>query len=138
LDWTNGKNIESLMAMVGGYPYLVRLAFYHLVGKGGLEGDLEQLLQQAPTEAGIYHEYLKQFVLVLQDEPELQDAFYEVINVTTYVQLEPALACKLQSMGLINLEGDRSTVGCELYRLYFRQYLKKSERLNNNCVEQLF
>ncbi|MFS0517495.1 AAA-like domain-containing protein [Nostoc sp. UIC 10607] len=138
LDWTDSKNVESLMAMVGGYPYLVRLALYHLVGKGGLEGDLEQLLQQAPTEAGIYHEYLRQFVLVLQDEPGLQDAFYEVINATNYVQLEPALAYKLQSMGLINLEGDRSTPACELYRLYFRQYLKKSDSLNNNCVEQLF
>ncbi|AUB37367.1 putative ATPase, archaeal AAA+ ATPase superfamily [Nostoc flagelliforme CCNUN1] len=138
LDWTDGKDAESLMAMVGGYPYLVRLALYHLVGKGGLEGDLEQLLQQAPTEAGIYHEYLRQFVLVLQDEPELQNAFYEVINATNYVQLEPALADKLQSMGLINLEGDRSTVACELYRLYFRQYLKISEILNNNCVEQFF
>ena len=145
LDWTDGKNAESLMAMVGGYPYLLRLALYHLVGKGGLEGDLEQLLQQAPTEAGIYHEYLRQFVLVLQDEPELQNAFYEVINATNSVQLEPALADKLQSMGLINLEGDvydglrlRSTVACELYRLYFREYLKRSETLNNNCVEELF
>lgn len=138
LDWTDGKNVESLMAMVGGYAYLVRLALYHLVGKGGLEGDLEQLLQQAPTEAGIYHEYLRQFVLVLQDEPELQNAFYEVINATNSVQLEPALADKLQSMGLINLEGDRSTPACELYRLYFRQYLKRSETLNSNRVEQLF
>ncbi|MDZ8228204.1 AAA-like domain-containing protein [Nostoc sp. ChiVER01] len=146
LDWTDGKNVESLMTMVGGYPYLLRLAFYHLVGKGGLEGDLEQLLQQAPTEAGIYHEYLKQFVLVLQDEPELQNAFYEVINAINYVELEPALAYKLQSMGLINLESDvydelrlRSTVACELYRLYFQQYLNKSEILNkNNCVERLF
>lgn len=138
LDWTDGKNVESLMAMVGGYAYLVRLALYHLVGKGGLEGDLEQLLQQAPTEAGIYHEYLRQFVLVLQDEPELQNAFYEVINATNSVQLEPALADKLQSMGLINLEGDRSNPACELYRLYFRQYLKKSESLNSNRVEQLF
>ncbi|WP_277883301.1 hypothetical protein [Nostoc flagelliforme] len=61
------------------------------------------------------------------------------------MKLEPALAYKLQSMGLINLEGDvydglrlRSTVACELYRLYFREYLNKSESLNNNCIEQLF
>ncbi len=74
LDWTNGK-VENLMALVGGYPYLVRLAFYHLVGKGGLERDLEKLLQEAPTEAGIYHEYLKQYVLALRDESALQDAF---------------------------------------------------------------
>ncbi|MBE8985666.1 AAA-like domain-containing protein [Nostoc sp. LEGE 12450] len=132
LDWTNSK-IESLMALVGGYPYLVRLAFYHLVGKGGLERDLEKLLQEAPTEAGIYHEYLKQYVLALRDESALQDAFYEVMNTTNYVKLEPVLAYKLQSMGLINLEGDRSTPACELYRLYFRQYLKTSEHFNNGC-----
>ncbi|QHG17432.1 AAA-like domain-containing protein [Nostoc sp. ATCC 53789] len=132
LDWTNAK-VESLMALVGGYPYLVRLAFYHLVGKGGLERDLEKLLQEAPTEAGIYHEYLKQYVLALRDESALQNAFYEVINATNYVKLEPVLAYKLQSMGLINLEGDRSTPACELYRLYFRQYLKTSEHFNNGC-----
>jgi hypothetical protein len=132
LDWTNGK-VESLMALVGGYPYLVRLAFYHLVGKGGLERDLEKLLEEAPTEAGIYHEYLKQYVLALRDESALQDAFYKVINATSYVKLEPVLAYKLQSMGLINLEGDRSTPACELYRLYFRQYLKTSEHFNNGC-----
>ncbi|QLE50185.1 hypothetical protein FD724_20230 [Nostoc sp. C057] len=132
LDWTNAK-VESLMALVGGYPYLVRLAFYHLVGKGGLERDLEKLLQEAPTEAGIYHEYLKQYVLALRDESALKNAFYEVINATNYVKLEPVLAYKLQSMGLINLEGDRSTPACELYRLYFRQYLKTSEHFNNGC-----
>ncbi|MEH2245445.1 AAA-like domain-containing protein [Nostoc sp.] len=132
LDWTDGKDAESLMAMVGGHPYLVRLALYHLVGKGGLERDLGQLLQQAPTEAGIYHEYLRQFVLALGEKPELGNAFYEVINATNYVKLEPALADKLQSMGLINLEGDRSTPACELYRLYFRQYLKTSVQ-NSGC-----
>ncbi|MEH2252110.1 AAA-like domain-containing protein [Nostoc sp.] len=133
LDWTDGKDAESLMAMVGGYPYLVRLAFYHLVGKGGLEGDLEQLLQQAPTETGIYNEYLRQFVLALGDELEVGNAFYEVINATNSVNLEPVLAYKLQSMGLINLEGDRCTPVCELYRLYFRQYLKKTENFNSGC-----
>lgn len=137
LDWTDGKDAETLMAMVGGHPYLVRLAFYHLVGKGGLEGDLGQLLQQAPTEAGIYHEYLRQFVLALPEEPELGNAFYQVISATNYVKLEPALADKLQSMGLINLEGDRSTPACELYCLYFRQYLKTSEDFNNTRVEGL-
>ncbi|MEH2204139.1 MAG: AAA-like domain-containing protein [Nostoc sp.] len=136
LDWTDGKDADSLMAMVGGNPYLVRLALYQLVGKGGLKGDLGQLLQQAPTEAGIYNQSLRQYLLALRDEPELGDAFYEVIN-TTYVKLEPRLAYKLQSIGLINLEGDRSTPACELYRLYFQQYLKKSEHFNNTHVERL-
>ncbi|RCJ17742.1 diguanylate cyclase [Nostoc sp. ATCC 43529] len=137
LDWTDGKDADSLMAMLGGHPYLVRLALYHLVGKGGLQGNLKQLLQQAPTESGIYHEYLRQYILALREEPDLAAAFYQVINVKNHVKLEPALAYKLQGMGLINLEGDRCTPTCELYRLYFGEYLKINENLKNHHVADL-
>jgi GGDEF domain-containing protein len=137
LDWTDGKDAENLMAIVGGHPYLVRLALYHLVGKGGLEGNLRQLLQQAPTEDGIYHEYLRHYVLALQDEPELRSAFYQVVEAKEPVKLEPALGYKLKSMGLVNLESDRCTPMCELYRLYFRQQLNMSEDGNNPRLKQL-
>ncbi len=135
LDWTDGKDADSLMAMLGGHPYLIRLALYHLVGKGGLQGNLKQLLQQAPTESGIYHEYLKQYILALRDEPDLAAAFYQVIDAKNYVKLEPALAYKLQGMGLINIEGDRCTPTCELYRLYFRGHFKNNDQFHPNFVE---
>ncbi|WP_445634068.1 GGDEF domain-containing protein [Nostoc sp. DSM 114161] len=137
LDWTDGEDAHSLMAMLGGHPYLVRLALYHLVGKGGLQGNLKQLLQQAPTESGIYHEYLRQYILALRNQPDLAAAFDRVINAKSYVKLEPALAYKLQGMGLINLEGDRCTPACELYRLYFREHLKINENFNNSCIADL-
>jgi len=137
LDWTNGKDADNLMAMVGGHPYLVRLALYHLMSKGGLQRDLQQLLQQAPTEAGIYNEYLRRYLLKLREEPELGTAFYQVINATAYAKIEPGLAYKLQSLGLINLESDRSTPACELYRLYFREQLTITEDFSNVCVERL-
>ncbi|WP_414564933.1 MULTISPECIES: AAA-like domain-containing protein [unclassified Anabaena] len=127
LDWSDGKDAESLMAMVGGHPYLVRLALYHLVGKGGLERNLQQLLQQAATTAGIYHDYLRQYVLALREEPELASAFYEVITATDDVKLELVVAYKLQSLGLVNLAGDRCTPACELYRLYFRGQINSHE-----------
>ncbi|AFY30890.1 AAA-like domain-containing protein [Calothrix sp. PCC 7507] len=137
LDWTDGKDTENLMKMVGGHPYLVRLALYHLVGKGGLERNLGQLLQQAPTTSGIYHEYLRQYVLTLQQEPELGSAFYEVVKATEPVKLEPVLGYQLKNMGLVNLEGDRFTPMCELYRLYFREQLNMSEDASNPRMEQL-
>jgi GGDEF domain-containing protein len=137
LDWTDGKDAESLMAMVGGHPYLVRLALYHLVRKGGIEGNLQQLLQQAPKADGIYHEYLRQYVLVLRQELALVAAFYEVVKATEAVKLEPVLGYKLKSMGLVNLEGDRYTPMCELYRLYFLEYLNMSEDLTNPRMKQL-
>jgi GGDEF domain-containing protein len=136
LDWTNGSEVERLMAMVGGHPYLVRLALYSLMGKGGLQRDLEQLLQQAPTETGIYNEYLRQYVLALREQPELEAAFAEVIFATSPVKLEPVVAYKLQSMGLVNLQGEYCTPTYELYRLYFRQ-LKARKDGNNSRVNQL-
>lgn len=137
LDWTGGTEAEKLMAMVGGHPYLVRLALYHLVGKGGLERDLGQLLQIAPTEAGIYNEYLMPYVLALREEPELESAFYEVINATDSVKIEPVLAYKLQSMGLVKLEGDRAYPATELYRLYFKAQLRTRQQSENQRIEQL-
>ncbi|MDB9375371.1 AAA-like domain-containing protein [Nodularia sphaerocarpa] len=127
LDWADSQNTDSLMAMVGGHPYLIRLALYHLVGRGGLEGNLQELLQQAATTEGIYHEYLRQYVLVLQGEPELATAFSEVITAINDVKLEAVTAYKLHSMGLVHLEGDRCTPACELYRLYFRGQLHTVE-----------
>lgn len=35
LDWSESKDAETLSALVGGNPYLIRLALYHLVGKRG-------------------------------------------------------------------------------------------------------
>ena len=137
LDWTDGNELERLMAMVGGHPYLVRLALYHLVGKGGLERDLGQILEQAPTETGIYNEHLRQYLLALIEEPDLEAAFYEVIAAPMSVKLEPVLAYKLQNMGLINLEGDRAYPACELYRLYFREQLNTRRQLENAKQEQI-
>ncbi|TVP64292.1 MAG: hypothetical protein EA343_05665 [Nodularia sp. (in: Bacteria)] len=135
LDWADTNNTERLMAMVGGHPYLIRLALYHLVGRGGLEGNLQELLQKAATTTGIYHEYLRQYVLVLRGDSELATAFYEVITAINYVKLEPVIAYKLHSMGLVNLEGDRCTPACELYRLYFRGQLHTVADLA--CVSRL-
>ncbi|MBR8834949.1 MAG: AAA-like domain-containing protein [Stigonema ocellatum SAG 48.90 = DSM 106950] len=137
LDWADGSDAQRLMAMVGGHPYLVRLALYYIMGKGGLERDLGQILEQASTESGIYNDYLRQYVLALREEPELEAAFYEVITATGFVKLEPVVAYKLQSMGLVNLEGDRAYPACELYRLYFREQLNTRHQWENPVPEQL-
>jgi GGDEF domain-containing protein len=137
LDWCDRTEANRLMEMVGGHPYLIRLALYYLVGKGGLPGDLEQLLEQAPTESGIFDEYLRQYVLLLRGEPELAAAFHEVIVTKNPVKLEPVLAQRLQSLGLVNLERDRVYPGCELFRLYFRQQLNYGESTNRDRMEQL-
>ncbi len=137
LDWRDRSHCDRLMGMVGGHPYLIRLALYYLIGKGGLQGDLDLLLQQAPTESGIFDEYLREYVLFLRGEPELAAAFYEVIATSTPVRLEPVLAHRLQNLGLVNLEGDRVYPVCELFRLYFREQLHCGEYTSRDRLEEL-
>jgi hypothetical protein len=113
--------IQPLMQMVGGHPYLLEQAFTHL--KNHPEITLEQLLAEAPTEAGIYASHLRENWLHLRSHPELATAFKQVVTATTPIQLEPISAYQLQSLGLIKLSGNQIEPHCNLYRLYFRQYL---------------
>lgn len=123
MDWAQqvgAKGFAPLQEMVGGHPYLIRLAFYHLVRQGVT---LEELLQDAATDAGIYNVHLRRYLETLKQYPELATALKRVVAATESVRLETMLAYKLYSMGLIKRQGDRVTPRCELYRHYFRDRL---------------
>ena len=133
LDWMDSCNTDKLMAMVGGHPYLIRLALYYLRRNKNDPESLKLLLQQAPTQAGIYNSHLRRYVLILLDDLQLKSVFCELIEANSPQKLEPIVAYKLQSMGLIELDGDNASVACELYRLYFREQLSKLElRFDSN------
>lgn len=116
LDWTDGEQVKQLMDLVGGHPTLVHLALYHLSSG---EITLSQLLQTASTASGIYYHHLQRHWATLQAQPDLAIALYKVMNATEPVPLEPIIAYKLSSMGLIKQSGNKAIPGCELYRQYF-------------------
>ncbi|ARV57837.1 hypothetical protein BZZ01_03590 [Nostocales cyanobacterium HT-58-2] len=124
LDWAKGKmgaeKLAPLIAMIGGHPYLVRVALYQLARR---EISLEQLLQDAPTIAGIYGSYLRHHLANLQGHIDLAEALKRVVTAPASVQLEAITAYKLESMGLVKLEGNQAIPSCELYRIYFREQL---------------
>ncbi|BAY22093.1 hypothetical protein NIES2100_18560 [Calothrix sp. NIES-2100] len=139
LDWAaneeNLKLLASLQAMVGGHPYLVNLALYHLRQS---KMPLEELLQTASTPAGIYSQHLRELLTLLQKEPQLISAMQQVVAVNERVELDAIAAYKLESMGLVQLEGNQARVSCELYRLYFHQQLisKNSTKLFVNLLPE--
>ncbi|MEM9544238.1 MAG: AAA-like domain-containing protein [Cyanobacteria bacterium P01_E01_bin.42] len=116
LNWTRSQ-VRQLMSIVGGHPYLVRLAFYH-IAQGQLE--LNQLVEIAPTEAGIYGDHLRRHLWNLQQHQELAAAFKKVVLSDETVELESVLAFKLHSMGLVGLQGNEVSPRFDLYRTYFR------------------
>ncbi len=116
LNWTEAQ-VAQLMAMVGGHPHLVRVALYKIARE---DISLEQILAEAPTETGIYADRLRLLLWNLEQNPELASAFREVIETDLPVQLKAAIAYKLNSMGLVHLQGNQVSARNELYRQYFR------------------
>ncbi len=128
LDWTK-EQIEQLMALVGGNPYLVQVALHHISGENIT---LDQLLETAVDESGIYSDYLRQQLWNLKQYPELVSALTRVVMSQTPVELEPVQAFKLQSMGLVQGQ-NRVMPSCNLYRQYFSDRLR---RLRLNLIQE--
>ncbi|MDF5732744.1 MAG: AAA-like domain-containing protein [Rhizonema sp. PD38] len=131
LDWARGsqgaQRLEALQAMVGGHPYLVSLAFYHLC-RGWIS--LPELLQAAPTPSGIYSQHLRENLTILQSEPQLASVLKQVLSANQSVPINAIAAYKLESLGLIRLDGNQASPSCELYRLYFQQQLGLEHRVS--------
>jgi len=119
LNWQTNK-IEQLMSLVGGHPYLIRLALYRISQN---EITLEKLLETAPTEAGLYNDHLRRHLWSLQQHPELADAFAQVVTADTPIELESVPAFKLHSMGLVKFQGNQVIPRFNLYKFYFRDRL---------------
>jgi DNA-binding Xre family transcriptional regulator len=117
LDWHDGAEAEKLMELVGGHPALVNIALYHL-SRG--ETTLVELLKTAPTATGIYNHHLQRHWVTLAEQPELAQALDRVMSATSPIELDPILAYKLSSLGLIDRSGDNAIPGCQLYQQAFK------------------
>jgi hypothetical protein len=115
LNWT-GEQVEQLMTLVGGHPYLTRVALYQ-IARGRMT--LEKLQQIAPTEAGPYSDHLRRHLLNLQENAQLLAAFKQVLSVDCPVDVGTAEGFKLRSMGLVKFQGNEVMPLCELYCEYF-------------------
>jgi hypothetical protein len=109
--------LEELMKLTGGFPYLIRLALYQ---SSRLNIPIKTLLQDATSDRGIYQEHLQCQLWNIQQHPKLPDAFKQVL--TAPIQLEIEVAFKLKSLGLVHLVENQAIVSCELYREYCRNY----------------
>lgn len=107
---------QSLMALIAGHPYLLQQAFFHL--SQGL--DLSQFLETATTDAGIYGHHLHRHLELLQAHPALLKAYQDVVHSAAPVELEQAVAFKLQSLALVKFQGNCVLPSCQLYQAYFR------------------
>lgn len=111
---------EKLMALLGGHPYLVRLAMYYIAAR---KVTLEDLLESATTEAGIYSNHLRALLEILQVKPKLAQALKKVVASPIPVGLDSMQIYQLHSLGLVQRRKNEVTPRCQLYREYFQRVL---------------
>ncbi|MCJ8280430.1 MAG: AAA-like domain-containing protein, partial [Rivularia sp. ALOHA_DT_140] len=119
LNWSEVE-IEKLKGIIDGHPYFLRTALYQ-IAKGDLT--LEQFLKIAPTDEGLFGDFLYHYLLVLEDDKFLKTAMKKVIESDAPVKIDSVQAFKLRSMGLIESKGNEVQSLCNLYRLYFQEHL---------------
>lgn len=114
------EQIKSLAQIVGGHPYLINLAFCHLITK---DNDINKIIREATTDAGIFCDHLRGYLVALNNYAQLATAFKQVIQSDEEVILDSISAYELESMGLVKLKANATVPSCELYRIYFRDRL---------------
>ncbi|PZV18951.1 MAG: serine/threonine protein kinase [Pseudanabaena sp.] len=122
LNWQPAQ-IEQLLVLTGGHPYLVRQALYQ-IARGRI--NWESLLQLAPTEEGIYGDHLRRQLGSLKEDPEILEAYRDLVTSDRPLQLDSQLAFKLRSIGLVKLVGNEVVPMCDLYYQYFRQNFRQT------------
>jgi hypothetical protein len=115
LAWS-ADEADKLLELVGGRPFLVRTALYHIWHK---DVTLDELIQTPLSGENIYGEHLQQQQWNLQQHPELAAVFTQLLNQSS-AEFDLMQLSRLQSMGLISIQGNRPLPSCRLYRQYFQ------------------
>ena len=119
LPFSDG-DCSRLMQLVGGHPTMVRIALYHL-SQGDLS--LDDLIQTATTPDSIFHPYLQQMLVRVQDGPEQMAQLRSLVMADGPIALDPIAAYQFEATGLINTTPEGWMIRLDLYRDYFRQRL---------------
>ncbi|MEO0927434.1 MAG: AAA-like domain-containing protein [Cyanobacteria bacterium J06643_13] len=119
----SSQELTQLITLVGGFPYLTRKALYHLA-EANLT--LNELLETAPTDAGIYSNHLQRHLRNIESHLELVEALILVLKSSQPIKIEQVIGFKLHSMGLIKYCGNKVSISCGLYQAYFGDRLINS------------
>ncbi|WP_413161026.1 AAA-like domain-containing protein [Capilliphycus salinus ALCB114379] len=112
---------SKLIDFVAGNPYLTQLALFHLSQN---HVTLDELLKTVTTPESIFESHLRQQLGYLEEHPPLKEAMQQVVLTPNGVELHPTVAFKLQGLGLVRFENKLTLPSCELYRVYFSNFLK--------------
>jgi hypothetical protein len=115
LNWNNSQ-IEKLMDLVGGHPFLIKEALSKISRK---DISLEQFLAQ-PEQVSAIGDHLESLRLKLQNQLAFKQVMFNIVSETDLANLDVTLVETLKSMGLVKQSGRYPMPSCKLYREYFK------------------
>ncbi len=107
--------VDSLMGLVGGHPYLVRQAYYTLVGEGL---SLQDLLRVAYSAEGPFGKHLLFYLHSLKKNSALFAAFQQLLRDQKLP--DESLLERLAAVGLIQQNDGKWVPRCGLYGEFFK------------------
>ena len=84
---------------------------------------LEQIVQSAATEVGIFGKHLTTRLAKLEKDAELSEILRSLVNSPDPIRFDLATTAKLDGMGLILRKETGVIIRNQLYRRYFRDRL---------------
>ncbi len=115
------QQMQKAIALLGGHPYRLQLAFYYLHQQ---TITLEQLLENSAIATAIYADHLEQQWSNLQRYPNLLPCLTEIVRQSSPVDCEAVQASQLHKMGLVHVHGFQASLACELFRAFLGDRLR--------------
>ncbi|OYE00853.1 AAA-like domain-containing protein [Nostoc sp. 'Peltigera membranacea cyanobiont' 232] len=115
----NPNQEQQLIALLGGHPYLIRLALYS-VASGRLSAT--ELFAKATTDNGPFGNHLRNHLFRLHNKQELVQAMFQIIRQN--ICEDERIFFRLRGAGLVRREGRMVLPRCQLYAEYFREHLR--------------
>lgn len=110
--------MQRLMTLLRGHPYLVRRALYLISSR---HISVDDLFAHATADRGPFGDHLRYHLFRMHDKDELVQGMREVIhrNVCT----DERVFFRLRGAGLVRKEGRAVLPRCQLYAEYFEEHL---------------
>lgn len=114
----NGDEERRLIALLGGHPYLVRLALYKVAGQ---RIAVDELFANATADDGAFGKHLHALLGRLQENRDLVQGLRQIIN--RGARPDERILYRLQAAGFVRREGNAFVPRCQLYADYFKEHL---------------
>jgi hypothetical protein len=113
------EQVQALMYLLNGHPYLVRRALYLVTVQ---RIPITEIFENSPDDRGPFGDHLRYHLFRLHKKEELIDGFKQVIRNNTCQ--DDLTFFRLRGAGLVRKEGVRRILPrCRLYADYFKEHL---------------